>query len=62
MNNEFNQHLKDLFNSQKVKQIFNIKEVEKILVENKNNNIDHGNKLFNIFCLAIWINNNKLDI
>ncbi len=62
MNNEFNQHLKDLFNSQKVKQIFNIREVEKILVENKNNNIDHGNKLFNIFCLAIWINNNKLDI
>ena len=62
MNNEFNQNLKDLLNSQKVKQLFNIKEVEKILVENKNNNRDHGNTLFNIFCLAIWINNNKLNL
>ena len=62
MNNEFNQNFKDLLNSQNVKQLFNIREVEKILAENKNNNIDHGNTLFNIFCLAIWINNNKLNI
>ena len=62
MNTVFNQKFNDLLNSQSIKQLFNTKEIEKILVENKKNNKDYGNELFNIFCLAIWINNNKLNI
>lgn len=62
INNVFNQKFYDLLNSQRMKQLFNTKEIEKILVKNKKNNKDYGNELFNIFCLAIWINNNKLNI
>ena len=62
MNTEFNHKFKDLLNSQNIKQLFNTEEIEKILLENKKHNKDYGNELFNIFCLAIWINNNKLKI
>ena len=62
MNTEFNQKLNDLLNSQSVKELFNLNEVEKIITENKKSDKDYGNELFNIFCLAIWINNNKLNI
>ena len=62
MNTRFNQKLNDLLNSQSVKELFNLNEVEKIITENKKSDKDYGNELFNIFCLAIWINNNKLNI
>ena len=62
MNTRFNQKLNDLLNSQSVKELLNINEIEKILAENKKSDKDYGNELFNIFCLAIWINNNKLNI
>ncbi len=62
MNNQFNQIFRDLLNCQKIKSIFNTSKIEILLEENKNDYKDYGNELFNIFCLAIWINNNKLNI
>ena len=62
INNQFNQAFRDHLNSSKIKSIFNTSKIEVVLKENKNNYKDHGNELFNIFCLAIWINNNKLKI
>ncbi len=60
-NNEFGNHFKDLLYSENVKKIFNTSQIEFLLKQN-NNNKDNGNQLFNIFCLAIWINNNKIKI
>tara|TARA_B100001121_G_C18137995_1_gene366525 strand:- start:56 stop:439 length:384 start_codon:yes stop_codon:yes gene_type:complete len=62
MNTQFSQIFKDLLNSQNIKTIFNTSKIEILLEENKNINKDYGNELFNIFCLAIWMNNNKLNI
>lgn len=62
MNTKFDQKLNDLLNTQNVKELFNVDEVKKILKENKKSDKDYGNELFNIFCIAIWINNNKLNI
>ncbi len=62
INSEFEQMFRDLLNSENFKQIFNTLQIEKILKENKKNNKDYGNELFNILCLAIWMNNNKLNI
>ena len=62
MNNQFNQIFRDLLSCQKIKSIFNTSKIEILLEENKNDYKDYGNELFNIFCLAIWINNNKLNI
>jgi len=61
LNNEFSNHFKDLLYSENVKKIFNTSQIEFLLKQN-NNNKDNGNQLFNIFCLAIWINNNKIKI
>ena len=62
LNSKFNNTFKDLIYSENIKSIFNISRIETILKENESANKDYGNELFNIFCLAIWINNNKLKI
>ena len=62
LNSRFKNTLKDLLYSDNIKSLFNISRIEKILKENENANRDYGNELFNIFCLAIWINNNKLKL
>ena len=62
LNSKFNNTIKDLIYSENIKSIFNISRIETILKENESANKDYGNELFNIFCLAIWINNNKLKI
>ncbi len=62
LNSKFNNIFKDLLYSKKIKSLLNISRIETILRENESSNKDYGNELFNIFCLAIWINNNKLNI
>ena len=62
INGKLNDNFKDLLQSEKVKTLFNISQIEKILKKNNSDHNDYGNELFNIFCLAIWINNNKLNI
>ena len=52
----------DNLKTQKASNLFNVSYVEKILIDNKKNNIDNGNVLFNILCLLIWINNNDCII
>lgn len=62
LNTKLNKTLKDLLYSENIKTLFNVSRIETMLKENENTNKDYGNELFNIFCLAIWINNNKLNI
>ena len=62
LNSKFKNTLQDLLYSENCKSLFNISRIETILKENDSTNKDYGNELFNIFCLAIWINNNKLNI
>lgn len=61
INKKFGNYFKDLLYSDSLKKIFNTSQIELMLKENKERK-DNGNQLFNIFCLAIWINNNKLKI
>ena len=61
-NGVFNEMFLDLLKTDKTKTIFNIQSIENLLIENKNNKFDNGNVLFNIFCLLIWINNNKFNL
>ena len=62
LNSKFKNTLQDLLYSENCKSLFNLSRIETILKENDSTNKDYGNELFNIFCLAIWINNNKLKI
>lgn len=52
----------DNLKTKKSKELFNICEVEKILINHKKNKKDDGNILFNIFCFLIWINKTKYTI
>ena len=60
--NVFFEIFNDLLKSDKAKNMLNVSYVEKLLLKNKNRGIDNGNVLFNLFCLLIWINNNKYSL
>ena len=58
---DFKEMAYDLLNTQFMKNLFCIKEINRIWDSHQNMEEDQTYKIFNLICLSQWIINNKLE-